>query len=58
MSEELRCRIGLSTNQKLGGKLILREGGGRNLRLKSKRVMPNEAYGDEIYLSSLILTHH
>jgi hypothetical protein len=26
--------------------------------LKIKEIMPNEAYGDEIYLSSLILARH
>jgi hypothetical protein len=26
--------------------------------VKIEKIMPNEAYGDEIYLSSLILTHH
>jgi hypothetical protein len=26
--------------------------------VKIKKIMPNEAYGDEIYLSSMILTCH
>jgi hypothetical protein len=57
-AEEIRCRIGFSTNQKLSGKLLFGKGGGRNLRSKIEKIMPNEAYGDEIYLGSLILAHH
>jgi hypothetical protein len=26
--------------------------------VKIKKIMPNEAYGDEIYLSSLVLARH
>jgi hypothetical protein len=44
-------------NQKLGGKLLLRKGGEKS-EVKIEKIMPNEAYGDKIYLSSLILIRH
>jgi hypothetical protein len=31
---------------------------GEKSEVKIEKIMPNEAYGDEIYLSSLILTRH
>jgi hypothetical protein len=31
---------------------------GKKFEVKIKKVVPNEAYGDEIYLSSLILICH
>jgi hypothetical protein len=56
-TEEIRRRIGLGANQKLGGKLLLRKGGEKS-EVKIEKVVPNEAYGGGIYLSSLILICH
>jgi hypothetical protein len=35
-----------------------REKAGEKSEVKIEEIMPNEAYGDEIYLSSLVLTCH
>jgi hypothetical protein len=34
------------------------EKAGEKCEVKIKKIMPNEAYGDEIYLSNLILALH
>jgi hypothetical protein len=55
-TEEVRRRIGLSANQKLGGKLLLKKVEEKS-EVKIEKGVPNEAYGGGIYLRSLMLTY-
>jgi hypothetical protein len=47
-TKEIRCRIGLSANQKLSGKLLLREGGeeisGKNRKVKCRMKLMGEEF--------------